>query len=355
MKDAIRGSLVGGAAGDALGYEVEFWSERQIFLTYGKAGITEYALDPDSKKAIVSDDTQMTLFTANGILVAETLGDVDNLRVYVKEAYVDWLLTQKYTMQEVKEKKDVHSWLLNVPELFARRAPGNTCLMALSTDNSKNNSKGCGGVMRVAPLALRYGRNCKDKELLRLDYESAQLAAITHGHSLGYMPAAVLNHIISRILSSKSTMSLKEIVLESKEAVKEIFAKDVHLDELTTLIDLAVSLSENDKEDLDNIHELGEGWVGEEALAIAIYCALKYQDDFSKGVCVAVNHKGDSDSTGAVFGNIAGAWIGYEAMEEKWKKDLEMMDVILEMAEDLGKPVGEDEEWKRKYVEINYK
>src|SRR5699024_6849945 len=62
--------------------------------------------------------------------------------------------------------------------------------------------------------------------------------------------------------------------------------------------------------DLDGIHALGEGWVAEEALAIAVFCAVRYQDDFAAAIRAAVNHKGDSDSTGAICGNILGAWLG---------------------------------------------
>ena len=101
----------------------------------------------------------------------------------------------------------------------------------------------------------------------------------------------------------------------------------------------------------------GEGWVGEETLGISLYCALKYQDDFSSGIIAAVNHKGDSDSTGAVTGNILGALCGYSAIEEKWKKDLELSDVILEVADDLchGCQMSEyshyrDEDWEMKYM-----
>ncbi|MDO4651137.1 MAG: ADP-ribosylglycohydrolase family protein, partial [Eubacteriales bacterium] len=123
------------------------------------------------------------------------------------------------------------------------------------------------------------------------------------------------------------------------------------------LIDLAVELSENDADDLDNIHRLGEGWVAEETLAIAIYCSLKYYNDFSAAMIASVNHKGDSDSTGAVTGNIVGAIVGYAKIEDKWKKDLELHDVILEMAEDLctgclmdAYTNYEDPVWKQKYT-----
>ena len=83
------------------------------------------------------------------------------------------------------------------------------------------------------------------------------------------------------------------------------------------MIDLAIELSENDADDLENINRLGKGWVAEETLAIAIYCSLKYQNDFSKGIIAAVNHSGDSDSTGAATGNILGAALGYDKIEDK--------------------------------------
>lgn len=190
--------------------------------------------------------------------------------------------------------------------------------------------------MRIAPVALRYRpRKSYHGSLEQLDMEGAQIAAITHGHSLGYMPAAVLSHIISRILMDGKNRALKDIVAEARDTIAKIFAGDFHLKELIRIINLAMELAQNDENDLDNIHRLGEGWVAEETLGIAIYCSLKYSTDFSAAMIAAVNHKGDSDSTGAVTGNIVGALIGYDAIEEKWKKDLELHDVILEMAHGL--------------------
>lgn len=89
---------------------------------------------------------------------------------------------------------------------------------------------------------------------------------------------------------------------------------------------------------------------------------MRYQDDFSAGIISAVNHKGDSDSTGAVTGNILGALHGYDAIDDKWKTDLEIIDVILEMADDLchGCQMSEynsyrDPDWIRKYIHMQWK
>lgn len=376
--DKIRGSLVGGAVGDALGYAIEFWDEYLIFGKYGEDGITEYELDKGTGKALISDDTQMTLFTANGLLVGDTRGAMRGIqgwpRSYVALAYQDWLYTQgnsfdKKKIEKRRESYACRSWLADVPELYSRRAPGSTCLSALIAEKNghaytdyvkepQNRSKGCGGIMRVAPLGLAYPYLRMDV----LDMEGAEIAAITHGHSLGYMPAAVLTHILNRIIYSEEERSLKDIVIEAMDTVARLFAEDKHLRELMELIDLAVKLSENSESDLDNIHWLGEGWVAEETLAIAVYCALRHQDDFSAGVIAAVNHKGDSDSTGAVTGNILGALLGYDAIEETWKTNLELMDVILEIADDLchgcqmsENGLYEDPDWIRKYIYMRWK
>ncbi|MBR1905297.1 MAG: ADP-ribosylglycohydrolase family protein [Clostridiales bacterium] len=97
----------------------------------------------------------------------------------------------------------------------------------------------------------------------------------------------------------------------------------------------AVELAQSDISDIDAIHQLGEGWVAEETLAIAVFSALKYDNDFDKAIRCSVNHSGDSDSTGAVTGNILGAYLGYEAVPQKYKDNLELIDVILAIADDL--------------------
>ena len=318
--DKIRGSLFGGAVGDALGYTVEFWHERDIFDRLGPKGIQQYIPDRRTGKALISDDTQMTLFTANGILVGQTRAYLRGIggkpSIYVPMSYQDWLMTQEMTFEERQKGKKVYqncfSWLADVPELYSLRAPGNTCLSALMLqksgkdfegsyiDHPVNRSKGCGGIMRVAPMGLVH---MPYAGIRTIDREGAELAAITHGHSLGYMPAAVLTHILSRIVySGKEQLSLREIVLEARDTVAEIFGGDRHLRTLTDIIDSAVALSENKESDLDNIHRLGEGWIAEETLGISVYCALRHQNDFSAGVIAAVNHSGDSDSTGRVAG-----------------------------------------------------
>ena len=367
MRDLNRfkGCLLGGAVGDALGYAVEFMREPQIFAQYGPGGITRY--DLKQGKALISDDTQMTLFTAVGLLYGETHGEMpetrEALRGAIRLAYLDWYQTQTQLPPPRAERPRV-AWLSYFEELYHRRAPGNTCMLALgkggcgTIESPINNSKGCGGVMRVAPIGLYYcDKEGRDEEA---DLLGAEAAAITHGHALGYLPAAALVHIV-RILASGKQTEIKAAVVEAANSLCALFLEASELEYLLTLMRRAIELSEQSMSDLEAIHELGEGWVAEETLAIALYCALKYPHDFETAIIASVNHKGDSDSTGAVTGNILGAYLGADAIPDYYLEKLEMRDIIEEVAEDLyhgcrmeASSDACDPIWSSKYIQVDY-
>ena len=82
---------------------------------------------------------------------------------------------------------------------------------------------------------------------------------------------------------------------------------------------------------------------------MAVFCALKYQDDFDAAMIASVNHGGDSDSTGAITGNILGAWLGLSGIPEKYLAGLELKDTLLELADDLWAGEAMDEERKARY------
>lgn len=358
-----RGCLIGGAAGDALGYPVEFLDKREISGRYGPSGITSYELV--GGVAQISDDTQMTLFTATGLLLGTTRGMTRGIMgsypSYVARCYGDWLRTQ--TKQYPLNTEGSYSWLVNIPGLFDRRAPGNTCLSALRSgkmgtiDEPINDSKGCGGVMRVAPVGLYF--TPEDQQVENTDLVGAEVAAITHGHELGYIPAAALTHTIS--LLAHEAVSIEDAVVSAIDATKGLFPDARNLSTFVNVMEEAVELAHENIDDLDAIHSLGEGWVAEETLAIAAYCAIKHPDDFEAALVAAVNHNGDSDSTGAVTGNIMGASLGLSGIPGKFIENLELKDVILEVADDLYNDCQmtefgdyEDEVWTSKYIYHTY-
>ncbi|MCL6572130.1 MAG: ADP-ribosylglycohydrolase family protein [Bacillus sp. (in: Bacteria)] len=338
IQEQYQGCLIGGAIGDALGWPVEFLKIDDIRGKYGENGITNL-VKASSNKVEITDDTQMMMFTAEGILRAENRGrnkGIVDVPSVVYRSYLRWLTTQGIGSTVEKD-----GWIFSIDGLHARRAPGNTCLSALKSgkmgiiQEPLNTSKGCGGVMRTAPIGLFFEK----RKAFQLGCECA---AITHGHPSGYLCAGALSYIISGLIEG---MDLKASI---EGALVELKSQPNH-EECSLLIEEALKLASLNLNDTQAIASLGEGWVGEEALAIAIYCALKYQPDIKQALIVAVNHNGDSDSTGAITGYILGAYLGIKAIPKNWVKDVELSAEILELADDMIVKFMDSEEWKLKY------
>lgn len=338
LNERFQGCLIGGAIGDALGWPVEFLRLDEIKRKYGLEGITNL-VKGRSNLVEITDDTQMTIFTAEGILRAENRGRnkrIVHIPSVIHRSYLRWLNTQGVGNEVEKD-----GWIHSIEGLHTRRAPGNTCLNALMSgkmgtmEEPLNNSKGCGGVMRTAPIGLVY----KKEEAFKLGCESA---AITHGHPSGYLSAGALSYIIAALIES---LDLETAVIQASEECNKYPSSE----ECSELIEKAIHLAKSDNPDIQAIESLGEGWVGEEALAISIYCALKYQDDFEKAVITSVNHNGDSDSTGAITGNILGAYLGIIGIPQNWVREVELSQELKQLADDLVKTYENSEGWHQKY------
>ena len=379
LGEYFKGCLIGGAVGDALGYPVEHMTLDEIKQKYGLEGIDYYSL----KKGLISDDTQMVMFTINGILVGETYSiyehEFKSLTTFVLDAYLDWLVTQG-----LSEEENRHSWLLDVKKLYEVRSPGRTIVSSLierktnrniSLNKPLNNSKGCGAVTRIAPVGLiaqKYG----DPFI-----EAARISAITHGHPMSTLATQLMATIINNIFKYED----KSLWTVIKDSIKEIKDKyegvppsmlDSFNNETQKYLPSFIELMKNalvkvkhalvQKEkgdfvkDTDMIASLGEGWVAEEALAIAIYCAVRHVLDPLEGIKAAANHSGDSDSTASLTGQILGAYCGLRIFPDSFIENLENHEVILELADDLvnGCQFGEKDEesiykksWETKYRE----
>ena len=318
----IVGSMLAGAIGDALGATLEFMSLSEIEAQFGKGGSTTF-IPYHEHPASITDDTQMSLFTAEGLIEAAKHGTdpVDE----VWKAYQRWFYTQKGPLPEGVEPD---FGLLAVPELHQRRAPGYTCMSSMEggvkgTINAPiNDSKGCGGIMRVGPVGLVA---TSSEEAYRL---GCDVAALTHTHRNGWIPAGVQAVIIHRIMEGDDLFAA---VLAGREMAEQ----DPQGGEVVACIDAAITLSAEAPLGGWDLHRLGGAWVGEEALAITIAVVLA-EDDINKALLLAVNHSGDSDSTGAMVGNVLGALHGTKTLKISWQQEVEIADVITELAKRLA-------------------
>ena len=192
--------------------------------------------------------------------------------------------------------------------------------------------------MRVAPVALFGLGEGRFSDIEQMDRIAADAAEMTHQHPLGYIPAALMTHVVYRLATDDAPTcdALVAYVEEGLDTLDRLFSQHANsMEYMRMLVKKAFEMASSDLPAPEAVEIIGGGWVGEEALAIALYCAVKHFDDFERAMVAAVNHSGDSDSTGAITGNILGAAIGYDALPEFYKKDLELLDVILAVADDL--------------------
>jgi len=339
-RDSYQGCLLGGAVGDAMGAPVEFLSRAEILRKFGQRGLTEM-VPAYGKLGAITDDTQMTLFTAEGVLRAYVRGTLRGMchpPTVLHHAYLRWLHTQGERLPK-DEVSFLDGWLIEQKNLFARRAPGNTCIESLRSASeigspAQNNSKGCGGVMRVAPIGMLFhaltksNPDARSENFQRAFDLGCEAAALTHGHPTGSLAAGFMSVLIFDLLDGADLPSAIE------HAIPLLKARQSHGETLDAL-EKAQGLNLSGAAPSDAIRQLGGGWIAEEALAIGVYCALK-ATNLENGIIMAVNHDGDSDSTGLIAGQLLGAMRGLSEIPARWLGSLELRDVIEEIADDLA-------------------
>lgn len=301
--DKIHACLLGGALGDAQGANIEFWNLERILRD---------AVTPSRQ---FTDDTQMTLFTAEGLIRAVVRSQARGVcapESVVHHALLRWFRTQGGSPR--MQTCDVG--LIADPRLHVRRAPGNTCLSALQAaehfgQRARNDSKGCGTIMRVAPCALIARDAVRAEELARTT------SAVTHGHVLGQEAAMALARILFELLHGATL----------ERAVQEVRLSPP----IMRALDMAMSAPADGEP--ETVERLGAGWVAEEALSIAVYAA-RVSRSWDHGLRIALVHSGDSDSTAAIAGNLLGLLHPDQALRSKM--ELEGRDLIERLARDLA-------------------
>ena len=355
LRSRALGCIIGGAMGDAFGNPIEFMTLGSIKAKYGEHGLQEPILIDGRYQ--ITDDTQMTLLTADGLLFALTRWCSRGIAAppysYIYMKYRRWAQLQGF---DIGDETHMDSWLFDDPAMYAERSPGMTCIGELCSyeepatmDAPRNGSKGCGGLMRVAPAGLFF----HDRGSHGAVTCASEIAASTHGHPYGYMTAGMLSSLIYHITHGED---LRQSISSAESDCLEIFGNR-SMNDLCDIVNNAVELSDSDSDDEACMRSLGEGWVAEETLSMAVFSCLRHSDDAKQCLRCAVNVTGDSDSIGSVAGNIVGAYLGIDAIKGAFDVSrLECFGMMEVISEDLvsdcpvqeyvsGNPV-----WESKYI-----
>jgi ADP-ribosylglycohydrolase len=302
---------------------VEFDSLAAIREEHGPGGLTGLVASPYGRPGLVTDDTQMALFTAEALL--DPTPDVGSA---LHAAYLRWLATQ-----ETGSPPAAATGLAARPWLYAVRAPGNACLSGLRSgrrgtldDPVNPGSKGCGTVMRAAPFGLVRAFTTAEQAV---DAAFAG-SALTHGHPTAHHSAAALALLV------RSLVTGLDLATAVDDAIATLRRRPDH-EETVAALRAAVDAARRGP-GAEVLVTLGEGWVAEEALAMGVYCALVHPGpaDVRAALLLAVNHGGDSDSTGAITGNLVGARHGEEALPADWVEVVEGRVDVVDLADRLA-------------------
>lgn len=318
-QNKFLGCIYGLAIGDALGFPNEFIDIESIVLKNKGKGTTDFE-DMYKQNPIIigkrkiggqiefpagtySDDTQMSLAVARALINSKT-NDLEDIMHEIKHEFIKWLNDPKNT-----------------------RAPGHTCLKGcynLSKRINWNNSgvpdkKGCGAAMRSAPIGLVF-----HKDITKLVEVASAVSKCTHAH-----PTGIASGIATAYLTAFAANGINP-----EKYIEDMLSQPFFNEELKDRISIVQEVLPWE-DTLKARQKIGKGWVGDEAVALALYCILKSPADYSQTVLMAANSDGDTDSIACIAGAISGAYNGIEKIPAKWIKNVEDSEYLKTIAEGL--------------------
>ena len=314
-KDHFRGCLLGGATGDAKGYH-----------------------DRKRGKDLISDNTQQTIFTVDGLIWAHDRAKRKGVYAYVPclfYSYQKWYYTQTSGLADRDYIFILDGEILQYDELFARRGEGVTSLNALASsiqnrygtiENRINELNRPGCVIRTAPIGLYFAND--PGMAFRIGCESA---ALTHGHTQAIMSAGYMAALFAHLAQGG------DLAAAANSALVQLDESDFSDTLPGELIRRAIDLAHTEKAPRKAIKSIGEGWIAPETAAIATYLALRFEGDFEAAISAATDFDGNTDGVPPAVGNIVGCMVGSLEIPAQWIVDLELAGLIMHGADLLMK------------------
>lgn len=326
-KDKVKGMFFGGAVGDALGMPVETWDRKRIDEKFGR--ITEYHEPSGHKylnghpKALWTDDTQLSLAVARGLILAPLRMDpqvLTHVTAY-KTTTAGWGRT-------------------------TRDAVRNLCNGVHYGDSGKNlgerSGTGNGVAMKVAPIAvlMAFHRDSKTmlKEVIKFVIE---LNLMTHRTSIS--ASVALAHVWANFYCLTHTpKTFNETDFIDGLVGHSEFGKNVEPQTLgDDITERFKDLYDHESWDTDRIlKEYGGGscyCYHSVPLAYMFFVKNPYSIDTLYD-CVSAG--GDTDSTGSLVGNLLGALHGMEILPRELVDGLQKKELIEPVADELCQKFG---------------
>jgi len=282
-----KGLMFGLAIGDAMGQPTEFINLDEIKKLYGPEGIQELPTP-----GLYTDDTQMTLSIIRGILNSSS-DDIEDIMSNIRDEFVKWVYSEEWrtggagrtcTQGVLNMRKGIH-W----------------------SKSGIKDAKGCGTAMRVLPVGYLYQYD--EDKLKQVAYSSG---ICTHNHPTADAACIGAAYAIKYILDKNPITLLPLHMAEFTEGMSDEW------DQALSRLHVVLTTESFWDDEEAALKFLGEGWIAEEAVILALYCFLRYPNDYRKVVTRAANTNGDSDSIACIAGGFSGVYLGIDSIPKEW-------------------------------------
>ena len=358
-RERFVGSVLGASVGEALGTPITGDSWQEIQTRHGERGLADYvpAGHPSGR---LGSDTQIMLFSLEGMIrgnVSRRRSDTADPARHIQHAYQRWLHTQHLSWPRaagefLTSTPEPDGWLVKQRALCQTRNPGRTMMRTLiafakgqqsmgTPEHPVSDSQGSAALMRAVPATLW---SHDPEEIFRVAMNTATL---THGDPVAYLSTGALAVLVFRLMRGEDLRTAADLAAEQA-------AKHAGHEEVTRRLHAATWLADSGESGPAIIEtHLGSGRTAAEALAIGLFAALSSGGDFDNGLRVAVNHSGNSATSGAVCGSLVGALTGADDIPERWLASLELYEVIERLAQDAVNEFGarppREQDWLDRY------
>ena len=288
--DRIRGALYGVAVGDALGGPLEFMSDRQICDAYGRVTDMIGGGWLNLKPGEVTDDTQMTLCVARGILDALEGDNGLDLVASVGQQFIAWADSKP---------KDIggacsHSIAIakGLGRIRWQSVPTAADWMEAARQTRRDGGRpveGNGALMRT----VYPGLYCKTKGAAEM--QARAFAEMTHRGDKSTEACVLYTRMVYLLTESVGNFQDGDVADFLHECLKGTFY-DGSVEAAATY---------------------AAGGYVVDSMSTAVSC-LAHAQTFEEAVCAAANLGGDTDTNAAITGGLAGAWFGFSAIPARW-------------------------------------
>ncbi|CAF1275454.1 unnamed protein product [Adineta steineri] len=337
----VQGSMIGMALGDALGAHVEF-RPRQYLVQHPVTKL-ESGGTWGLSKGQFTDDTSMALCLANSLIANRGYNPYDQLVRYkwwYKHGYMSstgqcfdiGAATRQSVLEfEQRQKKYASSHKISLDQIDY--LPYCEHEKEFDVYCSEEEVAGNGALMRLAPVPLFFYRHPE----VAVEY-SGQSGQITHGDQKAYDACRYYGALIVAAVRGYSKADLLDNEFYSKH--KKWFGKN----ELHPDIKSIAEGSYKRKNGYDDGIR-GKGYIVA-ALEAALWAFWSDKDSFENGALAAVNLGDDTDTTAAIYGQLAGAYYGYEKLPKDWVKDVYAKTFMKKLRLAVGDALGASVEFR---------